>query len=237
MISKKDIINNARNSDITYNEAKHTYTYVNGERFFGVTNWIASYCQPFDEERMSMIMARKENKTVKQVKQEWKESTGYGSYVHKTIEDYINLGSITESPELKRFINVMNKFKLTPVCNEWVIYNEDIKRASPVDLICLDEQGKIVIIDLKTMKKPISMTSYKDKKMIYPLNTLPDAKYFKQCLQIGIYKYWIEEKYKLPVADVNYVLRLRDDVSEMIPVMDVKKEVILMHEDDFKKWE
>jgi ATP-dependent exoDNAse (exonuclease V) beta subunit len=226
---KNEIIQHPRNKAVVFNEAKHTY-HVNGERFDGVTSWISSFCQPFDKQKVAKKMARIENKEVDEVLREWQDANSYGSYVHKTIEDYVNKGTYTPSAELDMFIATMKQYKLTPLYAEWVIYNEHIKRASPIDLVCIDDKGNVVIVDLKTMKKPISAKAYKNKKMVYPLQNLPDAKYYKQALQVGIYKYWVETLYNMSVSEVNYVLRLRDDVCEMIPMLDLTTEIIKIHE-------
>lgn len=225
---KNKILEHKRNNDIVFDEINHTYHYK-GIRFDGVTSWIASFCQPFEKKKIAKKIAKRDGVEVEEVLREWQDANTYGSYVHKTVEDYVNKKTYTHAPELDMFIEVMEKYGLTPITAEWVIYNEDIKRASPVDLVC-EKDGKIVIVDLKTMAKPIQVKAYRNKKMVYPLNNLPDSKYYKQALQIGIYKYWIEKFYGFEVSPVNYVLRLRNDVCEMIPVVDLKEEIIKIHE-------
>lgn len=224
---KKEILEHERNNLISYNEDSHTYVYnCEGRKivFDGVTSWIGKYTKPFDKS-IAKFIAYRDGITEEDVLKSWDMARGYGKYLDKLVGDYINYGKFTDQPEVQNFIQAMEEKELTPLVSEWTIYDESIKRASNVDLVCADKEGKLVIVDLKSMEKDIKYHGYKGQTMSYPIDTLEDSKYYKQALQVGIYKLWIERLYNLPTSDNRYVLRIRPEFYEWIPLMDVETEI------------
>jgi len=223
-----NIKDHPRNEHITFDSENHKY-FVKDEEFYGVTSLISKYTKPFDKKGMSKYIAYRDGTTQEEVLQEWREDRQYGNYVDEVVGHFINTGEITNCPEVEFFIEAMDSQGLEPIASEWIIYDEDIKRASAIDVVCV-KNDKIVVVDLKSMKNPIKMSSYKNKKMSVPLNTLPDSKYWKQCLQVGLYKYWIETKYNLPVSEEKYVCRIRPNLYQLIPLQTVEPEIEKLYE-------
>jgi hypothetical protein len=215
-----------RNEFISFNEKEHTYHYSCGDRneyFGGVTSLIGNYTKPFDPSIASYI-AYRDGITEQAVLDSWDRARNYGNYVDFVIGNYIN-GVDMDVPEVKMFKRAMAEKKLTPVISEWIVYDEEINTASGIDVVAVDEEGKLVIIDLKSMEKDIKYHGYKGAKMSYPLETLEDSKYYKQALQVGLYRYWIEKHYDLPISNQKYVLRIRPTFYEWIPLIPVELEI------------
>jgi hypothetical protein len=231
MIKKQDILSHPRNADITFDSPNHKYYYKGTEEFHGVTSWISKYTKPFDRVAVAKKLAKKEGVPVDIITKRWDGATDYGTEVHLAVEKLINDGEYIERPEVWNFLLAMADYELTPILNEWVIYDERVKRASPIDIICTNKANELVVVDMKTMEKPIPVSAYKDQRMIHPLNNLPDSKYYKQALQVNIYAHWLEELYGMKVADTHYVLHLRDSFMKMIPIIDLSHEVKLMYEE------
>ena len=97
MIEIEEVKNKIKDafSKYTFHEDSHTYTYVdkNGEeKTIGIstTQFIHSFSEPFDEDKMSKIIARIEGLTQQQVLDQWyfnKElACEYGTLAHLYLE-------------------------------------------------------------------------------------------------------------------------------------------------------
>lgn len=221
---KEKVLKHPRNNKIKF---KFGY-FVDGERFKGITSFLGKFFAPFDKMKIAKFIAYRDGVTVEEVLAEWEADRQYGSYIDKLVDDYIKYGIVGDN-EMKLILDALKEKDLTIIANEWMIYNEDIKKASAVDLVC-ERNGQIVIVDLKSMKKPIAVTAYKNKKMNHPISSLPDSKFYQQSLQVGMYKDWIQDKYGLPVSDEFYVLRVRPSFYEWVPLMDVQNEIKKLYE-------
>lgn len=229
---KKEILEHPRNEKISFDKEKHEYIYCGDRKFQGSTSWISQYTAPFDKQKIARKVARLRGTTPQAIIAQWDAARDYGDYVHENIETFINDNLEFSTPELTQFKAKLQELNLTPVISEWVVYDEDVERASAIDVVCLNEDDEIVIIDIKTRSKDISYTGYQDKMMKGALSDVPDSYYHKYALQVNIYKYWVETKYKLPVSPVNYVFRLREDFCEVIPVLDLKDKIQKMYNDE-----
>lgn len=230
---KQQIEQHERNEFISFDADVHTYTYSCGtrnENFGGVTSWFSKYFQPFDAEKIAGFIAYRDGISVDEVFDSWDMARGYGNYLDTLIGGYINEGKYKQMPEVQFFIQAMKEKNLTPLKSEWVIYDEDINRASAIDVICSNENDELVVVDLKSMEKEIKKEGYKGATMSYPLNNLQDAKFYKQSLQVSTYQHWLNNKYGLPVADEGYVLRIRPDFYEWIQTENLEEEIIKLYE-------
>lgn len=228
---KEQILNHERNSQVVFDEAKHTYT-VNGEKYKGVTGWIGEFCKPFNADEIAENLAENNpnwwHLTKEEILEQWNDAREYGNYVDKLIEDCVNRNEEVSEPELEQFKRCLKENNIEPVMAQWVIFNEDFKRASAIDFVGIMD-GKVVIFDVKSMEKDIDYSAYGGATMSEPIG-LPDSRFYKFCLQIGIYEKWLKEKYDVDVADTHYVLRIRPDFYELIPVMRVDKEIKALEE-------
>lgn len=231
---KHPLISNKRRDLISFDKDRHEYTYRDGRKFKGVTGWIGEFKNPFDKEGASLGVARKEGISQAEVLARWDEqlrvSQDYGNGVHDAIEHMIATGEIDPkfSVELENVLDALDQFDLTPIACEYTVYNEDVERASNIDLIC-DRDGQVVLVDFKTPEKGIKFEAYKNQKMLYPV-VLPDCSYYHYSLQLDIYAYWLETKYGMDVAPDRYLMYLREDDVKMYLTADVREQTLKMHE-------
>lgn len=233
---KREIKQHPRNERIAFDKERHEYLF-DGETYFeGITGWIGEYAEPFDATRISRKLAAIRGQSPEEILQEWEDARQYGDYVHESAELWVNDGLELNVSEVDLMKDTLKEMGLTPVFSEWVVYDEDVQRASAIDLLCVNEDGQYVIVDIKTSKKDIKFNGYRGKTMFYPFNDLPDAKYFKYCLQVNIYQRWLEEKYEnVELADTHYILRVRNNLCEPIPVLDMQDKVQLLYEEEMKE--
>lgn len=93
-----------------------------------------------------------------------------GSNVHETIELYEDLGAMSDLPELRSYCAIMDENKLEHIASEYIV-TDRVRYASAIDHVFVDENGGIVIADVKT--------TY-------------DKHYEKVALQLSIYKRFFE---------------------------------------------
>lgn len=212
----KEILEHPRNNDIFYDPSSHTYWYRIEKQFSGITGWIKKYSQPFDRQNISMAIARRDGKTQQEVLNEWNEkrdtSADYGNFVHEAIERWVKGLRLRKGQKVyvEAAKKVLKEHNLTPIAAEFVVYDEDTEQASPIDLLCTDENGLLVVVDMKTYEKGVQWEGYKDQRMLYPLYTVPDANYYHTSLQTGWYIKQLFEKYGQKVRETGYILWLRD---------------------------
>jgi ATP-dependent exoDNAse (exonuclease V) beta subunit len=234
------ILAHPRLADIAFDKDAHIYTYKNGTKFKGVTGWIGEYKKPFERDKMSKAVAYRTGRTQEEVLDEWDTNLAasqvYGNGVHDAIEQLILTGAYddTYGQELDNFLLTMTQYDLTPVACELTVYNEDINRASNIDLLCT-RGDEIVVVDFKTPEKGIKFEAYKNQKMLYPINILDDCSFIHYSLQLDIYAYWLEQKYGMNVASDKWILYLRADQAEMYISADVREQTLKLHEWELSK--
>lgn len=228
----KKIKNHPNNKKIKFYPEKHYYE-CEGKPFKGITSLIGRYTAPFEKMKIAKFIAYRDGISVQDVLKKWDEAREYGNFVDEVLDNWLNFKIDMSDGELDHIKKALKEKNLKPLMNEWVIFDRTLKRASAIDLVCIDESNdkkELVIVDLKSMEKPIKKESYKNKKMSYPINSLPDSKFYKQCLQVGFYKYWLENNYGLKVANNNYVLRVRPDFYEWVELEDVEQQIEQIYE-------
>jgi hypothetical protein len=232
------LLKHPRNTFIVFDPEQHVYFYNLTEKFDGVTGWISKYKQPFNREAISMAVARRDGKSQDQVLSEWDDkrdtSAAYGNFAHNAIERWVNGQRRLKGQ--KEYIDlvkpVLEAEGLRPISAEFVVYDEDIERASPIDLLCVRETtGKLVVVDIKTYEKGVEWQGYKDAMLLYPLHHLPDANFYHTSLQTGLYVKWLKEKYECEVEDEGYILHLRPPQCSLVKCVNTQKEVELMYEE------
>jgi hypothetical protein len=217
----QQILNHPRNRDIFYEPKSHTYWYQLEEQYDGITKWIGRYKNPFDRQGISMAVARRDGKTQKEVLKEWDNkrdtSAEYGNFVHDAIERWVKGMRLrkNQKPYVEATKVVLAEKGLTPIAAEFVVFDEQTKMASPIDLLCLDGDNELVVVDMKTYEKGVEWAGYKDACMLYPLYTVPDANYWHTSIQTGWYIKTLAEKYDVKVKSTGYILYLRGTQDEI----------------------
>src|SRR5690625_4252783 len=152
MSLKQQVLEHPRNQNIQFFEEPHIYVHTpTGENWKGVTSLISNYAEDFPREQMAKYVAQRDGTTPERVLAQWdrkgQKAIQYGNKVHKMIEDHVNEGITPEDNEdFEAYQTAIEELGLEPVCCEWVIYDERIKRASAIDGV-YQLDGALVIID------------------------------------------------------------------------------------------
>lgn len=218
-----------------FHDESHTYTYLDEndeEKTIGIstTQFIHSYSQPFDEDKMSRIVAKKKKTTPEAVLEQWAYDRDlaceYGTLAHLYLEckwmDYPffydtkpfieRFGFDPVSDKFERMIPALEAFyqtfkeRLILIGAEVVIASKDYDIAGSIDLLAYSKKlDAIIIIDNKTNKE-IKKTSYNNQTMLEPLNYIPDSNFWHYSLQGAIYKKILEYETGIPVSKRKFLI-------------------------------
>lgn len=233
---KQALLQHPRNASILFDETAHAYWYQMERRFDGVTGLISKYKKPFDKEAAAMGVARRDKRSVQDVLQDWEDNLNqaseYGKHHHGILDRWVQGQDMTEEEMLicDKVSELLKQNGLNIVASEFVVYDESVGRASPIDLVC-ERDGKLVVVDYKTNAKGIAFDGYKNAQMLYPFHILPDANYYHYSIQIGIYIKWLRELYGLPVDEEGYILHLRPPQFSIYPTIDVQPQITKLYEE------
>lgn len=234
-----------RDSRITFDEDPHVYYIDNKPYSLSVTSFIKTFFQEFDpnyviEKNYNKWQANTLSKyyglSINQIKAVWKKTSddalAFGSRLHKDIELFYNdIDVVNNSPEYYYFLNLHNRIeeKCTPYRTEWMIFDEDIEIAGSVDMCYTDKKDNLLIFDWKRSKEIKKNNDFRKGK--YPLNHLDDSNYWHYSLQLNIYKYILENKYKKIVSGLYLVcLHPNQENYKLITIPNLQSEVIKMIE-------
>lgn len=175
------------------------------------------------------------------------ESREVGTFLHTQIESYFNQKDITDSYhfkydgiEIKRdeyvsiktewsyFIQFLKEKNITPFRTEWKIFDLKYKIAGTIDLLCKNEDC-FDIYDWKRSDK-INLEQTVWQYGINGLEHIPDTRYYRYCLQQNLYRYMLEENYKIKINKM-YLIILHPSYQKYrkveIPRMEKEIKIIL----------
>lgn len=229
------LLNHKRHKRIKFDEDEHKYTYFpdlrksEGVEYKGITSWVSSFSKvPFIPKEVAEKCNKNPNSKyydlgVDAILQQWTDKRDKGDAIHKCIEDVVNHAVYDETMSfyIDRFFEEIDKYNIKPFVSEMVVYDEDIERATPIDLLGT-RNGKITLCDLKTFEDGMEFYPYGGKTFKHPLGKLFDSKFEKVSLQLSIEKKWLKDKYSIKEEqfDEMYVMVLNDNGAELLPVMD-----------------
>lgn len=243
-MTEKDILEHKKHKRIKFDPILHEYEFFpdlrksEGVEFQGITSLIKSF-EPYKDwdkiAKGSSMNPRSEwyGMEVKDIRKAWsdkgKDSADAGSAIHKAIEDSVVHGVYDDdyAPYIDAFWETMDAHDIKPITAELVLYDESIKRASPIDIVGLRD-SQMIIIDTKTFADGMTWTGYKGETFNAPLNHLQTSKYNKTCLQGSVYKKWSLD-YGWDVGET-YCFLINDDGYELIPLLYMEDEVLKMYE-------
>lgn len=234
---KKKLLEHPRNRRIKFYEDEHRYEYFpdlrknEGVKFNGITGWFGQYCSKFDADKVAESCNKNPNSEYYQmgedaIKQVWNERRIEGSNIHKAIENVVNYDGLYDEEYgnyIDAFFDVMDKHGIEPIVCEHVIYDEDVERATPIDVVGMRD-GKIVPLDVKTYEKGMQFVPYGNKTMLHPLGELKETKYLKTCLQIMIERKFLLKHYGFKENEIEdgMILLMNEEVGcKAFPVLDV----------------
>lgn len=194
---------------VEFEPITHTYTY-NGNKLTGVTDYLKKFYKPFDLETVSSVLESKWGVPQKIIKAIWEANgdltSGFGSSVHKALEDYEkfkDFGEIISSkkgeeenyclpkhPKLREIVKgfvAINKLEKFPVFTEVLISDVATGICGQADrIVVLDQEKKICRVqDYKVNVNSEEID--KSNKVLPPFGDLPANKISKYQLQMSIY--------------------------------------------------
>jgi ATP-dependent exoDNAse (exonuclease V) beta subunit len=186
--------------NITFIPETHKYVNdVTGAEYISVTNLISQYKKPFEKDKWSKHVAKRDGKTQSAVLEAWKALTEKaqirGTRYHKIMEDFIKDNVI--EPGYKELIDSFIKKTSNNIKNdsitssEKLLFNHEHQIAGTADLI-VENVSDFSIFDFKTNKSFDFSTKY-NEYFQSPLEYLSQCKYSTYSLQLSIYAY-LQEK-------------------------------------------
>lgn len=123
-------------------------------------------------------------------------------------------GTSYETPLLHSQTDILRfqDFANNRVYTELLVYNDRYKVAGQVDWV-LKKGRNIWIKDYKTSKE-ITKEAFRDKKMLTPLNDLPDANFYHYAIQMSTYA-WMLEQCGYNIKRLEIIHTRTEDVYEM----------------------
>ena len=234
-----------RDTLLQFDETKHQYTY-NGTHLQSVTELIESFFPKFDATKYARVTAAREGITTGEVLKRWenlgRESREQGTAMHKKIELFFQGINSQVDDSFKLFKMFADKIHLNPYRTEWAVFDEDHGVAGTIDFVDFTD-GRFTIYDWKRSDKilsnglPLKASKYGEKGN-YPIENLDNCPYYHYALQLGIYKYILEQKYNIHVSELRlgifhpsydkpYVLRMPYLGDEVNKLMNLRSEVVL----------
>ena len=211
---------------LKFDEDKHEYKF--GDNILsGVTEFIGTFFEPFDKERLSKIVAEREGKTQKQVLQEWIIKRDWGIQVHKLIENHLNGKKKENYPkEVMDAISFLQSIPHTVASPEKRMYSIDWMIAGTIDIVLENPDGGVTLIDWKTTSNLKMDNPYQNAKS--PISHLNDCNYVKYLLQLNMYKTLFEKQYHKNVNKMYFVVLSNEKQSTSFQVNDLSHEINLM---------
>ena len=257
-MQKKNINGSAlsfpQDNKINFEEASHTYTVTGVGEMTPVSNVVKHFFKEFDAEYWSMRKTLNDMRKAAILRDEWACNASLesqkGTHLHRMIEEYLCDGivpdsmvrpisyvgnyvksdkSVDLSKEWQYFENFKNNVQFTPFRTEWCVYDEDVKMAGTIDLICQCSDGTYELYDWKRSKKVDKNERNKWANGINGMEHLSDTSYFHYCLQQNLYRHMVESKYGLKISRMNLVVlhpEFKNYYTVPVPRMEREVEII-----------
>lgn len=197
-----------------YDHASHSYVYVSSSTgkpiqiFEPVSGFISQFKIPFDSERISKYVAKKQGRTQQEVLDEWKatakEGTDLGSSMHEWIEEFYkgsDPGMPSDNEKLMQRITSFKKLyesrlhKIIPVKQEFKVFSRKWGIAGTLDGL-FGMNSLFYVGDWKSNKKFTDDTTSdgKRQKLLPPFDDLWDNSLSGYSLQVSTYRLILEEE-------------------------------------------
>ena len=243
--------------DFKFFEEGHYYQYKGKDVGISVTRFIEQYSQEFKQQEIAERVAKRDDKTIQEVLDEWKYKNQFACEKGSTCHEYAqSLWSGNEYNELlfdgsQEYINAVNKIQAQAKCfkidyqdrlehlaDEYIVGSEEYDIASAIDHLFINKlTGELVLVDYKTNSylSGYNKKAYK-KSMKVPLQHLNDDAIHHYYIQLSIYRYLIEKYTNLKVSEM-FIVYFSENIDnyEIIDIPYLKNEVETILE--WRKWE
>ena len=177
-------------------EQGHFYVDIKNpeQKYLSVTSFIPFFHEKFDANFQAPKTAKKLKMTTQQVLKMWDDkrefSCEHGSKFHSYIEGRISRKVFDY--HVPKLVEQVESFiidqTLIPVASEFVLASEEHGLAGSIDQLYMDYSCVLDVYDWKT-NEDLLKPAYKNKKMFYPFNNIPDNKIGHYTVQLNIYQY------------------------------------------------
>lgn len=145
------------------------------------------------------------------------EAANQGTYLHEQIEKYYLNQTFNETEEFHLFRQfVADHNNINPYRTEWRIFDEQYNVAGTIDLIASSSNG-FEIYDWKRSKKVVDFAGNPIKTDgwgncgVGKLSDIPDTSYNRYCLQQSLYRYILENNYRLKISKMFLIVLYPDN--------------------------
>jgi len=177
---------------VAFTEKDHKYVDDAGVQYTSITTLLGEYKEKFNEIRASeSCVLREDGKwygmVPAEVRKIWQDerdrSTTLGTWYHKLREDELVEG--IQCPIVDGVKMSLPQELQNGIYPEFIVYYPEYQIAGQIDYLQIDG-NKFRIRDYKTSKE-IRATAFRDKKMKYPLNNVPDCSLYHYAMQLSLY--------------------------------------------------
>ena len=234
--------------DFKFYEDGHYYTCKGKNVGISVTRFIEQYCNEFNAQEVAERVAKKQNKSIYEVLNEWNYKNKFacekGHFGHlyaqglwndEDINDIKNkIDAFTnglESP-LDKILDQADNFyydykdRLEHLADEFVVGSEEYDIASAIDHLFINKlTGGLVLVDYKT-NSDIHKSERYAKQMKVPLQHIKDFTLNHYYIQLSLYKYLVEKYTGLKVEEM-FIVYMSENIEnyEIIEIPYLKDEV------------
>ena len=207
-----DINAHVRDSLISFDPARHVYSFEN-EEFESVTTVVDGSFDKFDAD----YWAERKSRTPQEKQaliDAWNAkgelARNLGTLMHDRIERYYlglpDDGCSQDRASYERFLNFAIERPLNPYRTEWRIFSERYRIAGTLDFLARDKNGRFIIYDWKRSTKVVSpdgtiIDSSFGRHAHAPINHLADTVFIHYALQVSIYRFILAEHYGINVDE------------------------------------
>ena len=223
-----------RDKDIQFYPQEHIYLYQGTIEFSPVSKVISYFFNPFDSFYWSKIKADQEQVSQGEKLEEWDkkgaEAREVGTFMHQQIAAYYakkeyqknyrfqytgkyicENKNISLANEYAQFVDFLKQHTFIPCRTEWMIYDENLKIAGTIDMLChngmtydiYDWKRSQKVVD--TLGNPIQIAAFGNTG-IRGLEDIQDTPYWHYCIQQNLYRYILETKYRLQIGKMYLVV-------------------------------
>jgi len=236
--------------DFKFFEEDHHYEYKGQRVGISVTRLIEEYTNKFNAEEVAEKVAIKENKSIQEVLDEWKQKNEWACYKGHlghlyaqgrwTICDYpMEYNDPWKCSKNENEIMALYKIycqaddfyadytdRLEHLADEFVIGSDEYSVASAIDHLFINKlTGGLVLVDYKT-NSDIHKNEKYAKTMKAPLSHLKDFTLNHYYIQLSIYKYLVEKYTNLQIEEM-FIVYFSENIEnyEIIEIPYLEKEV------------
>lgn len=237
--------------DFKFFNEDHHYEFKGQRVGISVTRLIEQYCNEFERDLIAERCAKKENKTVQEILNQWQYKNDFACQKGSTCHEFAQSRWSKEKYELDKFdesdeyleavlkiqkqaVNFYNDYKdtLEHLYDEFVVGSEEYDIASAIDHLMVNKlTGGLVLIDYKTNS---ILKGYNDeeknrkyaKNMKVPLSHIKDLTLNHYYIQLSIYRYLLEKYTNVEVEEM-FIVYFSENIEnyEIIEIPYLKNEV------------